>query len=354
MSYLGWFYHIFFTFFGKEFSLNFSPPHYWDDALLYQWDRVISKSEQSLSVGVSEELDKRVRDHFLWADSLATYYANTYRAIFGLSFLAVLLAVLGLSFHEFSENLAIAEFTMILIVILLNVIDWYNNVHQCWLDFRLLAERLRQLVILMPLGGDSELDMPYYEVASEKKAADNKKLSIPSYAWVDWLMRAITCADGIPNHKLDDTFLKDYRKYLTTLVTDQADYHRKASERHHRINNALLGIILFACVIHVTHFFNLPRVYEIFNVFPSITAAVLPALGAAIAGLLTQGEFKRIAQRSKGMSDLLTQISDNLAEQQNPSSEELIGIANDAIARMSEELSDWRVLFHIKVLEIHA
>jgi hypothetical protein len=371
-DFLGWFYHVFFTFFGKNFSLKFKPPRYWDDALHYQWEKAISKSAKffsKMTPDIGKELNQRVRDHFLWADSLATYYANQYRAIFGLSFglsfVAVLLATLALSssLPLDPEKLAIAEFATIMIVLGLNIIGWRFYVHQRWLDFRLLAERLRQQIILMPLGGVSELELPYYEVASEKKAANKhgkKKLSLPSYAWVDWLVRAINRADGIPNHNLDETFLQAYKKYLIALVKDQAAYHETASERHHRIAHffhgstyVLLCIVLFACVIHSCPYLQ-RQLDPNFTIGAGIAAAVLPALGAAIAGLLTQGEFKRIAQRSEGMSEQLDQICDNLVKKETISSEELVKTAHKAIALMSEELSDWRVLFRIKVLEIHA
>lgn len=190
-------YRLFLGLFGKH-SLRGVGDHY-EKGAEYQW-QVIRRSLPNLSLdsaavtSMETELNG-IRDHFLWSDRLATYYADEYRgtftSIFSLASLAVLLALLSGPFGVFEEILgpeiakflpwlAIGELLVILLILWL----WYrghrNHFHERWLDFRLMAELLRQWAFLLPIGGIATLNVPDYEVDSDH-----------SYGWVRWIVRAV-------------------------------------------------------------------------------------------------------------------------------------------------------------------
>jgi hypothetical protein len=80
-----------------------------------------------------------------------------------------------------------------------------------------------------------------------------------------------------------------------------------------------------------------------------ILCAILPALGAAIAGINNQGEFARIAKRSESMVERLTEIDqridDLLGRGSRLQSSEVIVLATELAQLMVDEVSEWRVVF---------
>jgi hypothetical protein len=151
------------------------------------------------------------------------------------------------------------------------------------------------------------------------------------------------------------------------MIRDQVKYHALNAKRNEHIAHALhtfnlvfLVLIIFACSMHIAcglSFIHLPHELchdPIFEASYSVVAAAFPAFGAAVAGMLSQGEFERIAQRSEGMAEQLQEIADNLKRSPNASVSDLSLQAHNAIAIMSQELSDWRVIFRAKPLEWHA
>jgi hypothetical protein len=78
-------------------------------------------------------------------------------------------------------------------------------------------------------------------------------------------------------------------------------------------------------------------------------ATVSPAIGAALAGIRSQGEFERVKKRSKAVHHWLAQI----AQRHEPtpdsdapmSSAALSLIVAEAGQLMVDELLDWRIVF---------
>lgn len=345
---LGTLYCGFFALLGKtgKQRLNFFGNPYRQDAD-YQWQTLTE-------AGSSFHFSKPLQQHFIRADSLASHYADKYRGTFVGCFilggLAVLCALLGGPFAGFSEDFtllgpwfAVLELTLILLVLLLIHRGRQQDCHRRWLDYRLLAERLRQVAFLIPIGIVPHGSLPAYETHEDR-----------SHAWVEWLTRTVIRTDGIPNATIDAEHRQKYRDYLCRIIADQVAYHRTNAERNQRIvrtlhdaNLILLGLIIVACAAHIFHLVHDAET-EL-----TIAATVLPAFGATIAGILSQGEFKRIAHRSSGMAAHLEKIEKCL-ETSPPTAEFLVEQANRVIAIMSQELSDWRIIFRVKPIEVHA
>ena len=86
----------------------------------------------------------------------------------------------------------------------------------------------------------------------------------------------------------------------------------------------------------------------------TLLAASLPAFGAAFAGIRSQGEFHRVAQRSAAMHDRLAQLQLDLASVA-PRPNELASVRLNECARkvtalMANEMLDWRIVFQDRPL----
>jgi hypothetical protein len=96
----------------------------------------------------------------------------------------------------------------------------------------------------------------------------------------------------------------------------------------------------------------------------TLLAAVLPAFGAALAGIREQGEFLRVSKRSLAMHDRLVQFKEQLESLRKPKnpgdpppmleSGPVIEIAISVIQLMVDEVLDWRVVFQDRPLETPA
>lgn len=356
----GWVYQAFFTLFGKR-SLKLFGAGYWEGAEV-QW-RVIEEAarhlpEDRLGESVRGALQGPMRAQFLWADSLASYYADEYRGTFilafGLTGLAVLCAVLSGPFKVFPDLHFFARVELVLILVIGALIGRgvVRDLHRRWLDLRLLAERLRQYAFVLPLGrGVDHLEPPCYEAHCDR-----------AYLWINWLVRAVGRAQGMPAGSIGPGYRAGYARFLAAddigrpgVLTDQAGYHERNEERNHRIaalleglNVALLVCVVAACLVHIILSDSLALAWA------TVAAAALPAFGAAGAGLLHQGEYERIASRSQGMAERLRVIAGYLRGAPELPAAELAQEIDEAVSVMSQELSDWRVLFRAKPLEMHA
>ena len=80
-------------------------------------------------------------------------------------------------------------------------------------------------------------------------------------------------------------------------------------------------------------------------------AAIFPAFGAALHGIVSQGDFHQVARRSAAMYDWLSGIVAQVkVGQEAPSAEVLGELAEKAAEVMGAELIDWRVAFQDKPL----
>lgn len=344
---LGSLYRGFFALLGKtgRQRFNFFGNPYRQDAG-NQWQTLAE-------AGSSFHFPQPVQEHFIRADSLASHYADKYRGTFVGCFVlggfAVLCALLGGPFAEFSLEFkllgpwfATLELTLILLVLLLIHRGRHQDYHRRWLDYRLLAERLRQAAFLMPIGIVPHGSLPAYESREDR-----------AHVWIEWFAHAVIRSDGMSNGIIDAGHRQNYRDYLCRIVAGQVAYHHTNAEQNERIvhtlhyaNLMLLGLIITACAVHIFHLVHADT--EL-----TIAATVLPAFGATIAGILSQGEFNRIADRSGGMATHLVKI-ENCLKTSPPTAEFLVEQASQVIAILSQELSDWRIIFRVKPLEIHA
>jgi len=305
--------------------------------------------------------------HYAWANGLSVYYANLYRSSFLLIYLmgafAVLLALFVTGFQGFVGGLLerhpgvhhaaeiifiIGEVSGISLIIYLT---WYGRTrrwHEHWIDYRTMAEQLRVSGFNAPLGGIWEA----VNVPSHLATYGN-----PAVTWMHWHARAVQRSAGLPNIVVSEEYLAGIKDLLLeALIAGQWDYHDRNMKRlglvDHRLRLAGEGLFIatfVACLFHL--FLVVPKGW---NGFLILCAALLPALGAAAAGIRSQGEFHRVVQRSRGMREELEQLRESIANvptRPNELDSQLLQQAAERVTRlMYNEVLDWRIVFQDRPL----
>jgi hypothetical protein len=311
--------------------------------------------------GVAGRVNRQLRKHYAWADKLADLYADRYRSAFVsaylLSVLSVFLALLcmaaGWRTHAREVFCTLAELAVIAVIF--GLIAWGRSRrwHERWIDYRLVAELVRQLRFLVPLGGGR----PFPRFSPHLATFGN-----PARTWMYWHVRAIERETGLSSAQVTLDYLKSCLRYLGDVVEEQIRFHQTSQKRLGRIDHRLhlAGLILFgltglACFLHsLLHgeLLRLPRIELPPWLSPgwlTLLCAVLPALGAALAGINNQGEFLRISKRSRAMAQRLAQVKGEiealLESPSDPTFGQVLAIASTVAQLMVDEVLDWRVLF---------
>ncbi len=308
--------------------------------------------------GAAAWVNERLREHYAWSDKLADYYADHHRSAavlaFPLAALAVLFALLSGLFdvgaHQrfFEMVLVLLEFSAIIWIIYL--IQWarHRGWHDRWLDYRILAESIRQVRILIPLGGGR----PISRLPSHLKTYGG-----PSQTWMAWHSRAIVRAVGLPSAIVDQRYVRECLDYLRGTVDDQLRFHKtnrarsdKIERRLHRLAILLLIATVAAMVIHLVPLAVGDRTAgHHLRPWVALCCAFFPALGAAFAGINNQGEFARLEKRSRAMEERLRILSDELGHLAQSSGgiklKQITPHALNVAQLMLDEVLDWRVIF---------
>jgi len=172
-----------------------------------------------------------------------------------------------------------------------------------------------------------------------------------------WHARAVQRAAGLPNIAVSTEYLSRFKELLLqALIADQQNYHDENTKRlgsvDHRLRlfgESLFLTTLAACIVH--GFVVRREVWDRWLVF---YAAFLPALGAAVAAIRSQGEFHRVVQRGRAMREELGQLRQavaNLPTRSNELNSQLLQQAVEQTSRlMYSEVLDWRIVFQDRPL----
>jgi hypothetical protein len=343
--------------------------------------------EHHLAEPLAKWIDESFGDHYDWANQLAEYYANLYRSAFVVSFLVAALAVLfalfaiGLHYgYTGSNSLRISwtwSFTILELFAIGGILSltWFGRRrrwHERWIDYRTLAERLRLARFLVLFGGGGQQSSVPGHLATYGN---------PAGTWMQWHYRAVERAAGLPaprsdeaarpTVRVDGTYLTACREVLLeALIEDQKRYHSVNETELSRLDAFLkragsgcFGLTALACLVQVASLgveslrTNPPRwiptwldLAKVHIWEPLIlTNAGLPAFGAAAAAIHNQGEFQRVARRSRAMFENLSRLGESLANiPTRPYELSSVRLRESAvqIARlMVNEQLDWRIVF---------
>jgi hypothetical protein len=248
---------------------------------------------------------------------------------------------------------ALAELVILAFILLL--LYWSHKLrwHERWMECRLLAELIRQLRILVPLGGARPLP---------RMPAHLAVYGDPSQTWMYWHMRAVARACGLPGVRITPDYMRDYLAFLARIAGDtksgQRGFHVLSSERARRIFNRMraASVWLFSLTVlgvgarvlmHVV-----PHGAELipagWDRWLLMAAAALPALGAALEGINNQGEFARTARRSAAMAGAFAAYGAEIGrarEEAAPGLARATALSSKITQTMVDEVTDWRAVF---------
>jgi hypothetical protein len=308
-------------------------------------------------------INARLRGFYAWSDKLADHYADAHRSGFVLSSLlaatAVFTALLPVAGH-FGRQAAIAtailEAGVLAVMVGLPMLARRGRWHQKWLEYRVLAELVRELRILIPLGGARP---------SPRTSAHLANYGDPTRSWMYWQARAIARSVGLPNVRVTTEYISSQIEALLQFVgaaprpgveaTGQLGFHRMNCERMERIHHRLhrLSLILFTVTMVAVganwlQRFIWPEGPERVSDWLVLFSAFLPALGASLASINNQGEFARLQRRSRAMAESLAAVRERIAaladQLDTPPLAAVTDLAAQIAAMMIEENTEWRIV----------
>lgn len=329
------------------------------------------------------------------ASLLADAYMHTYRGAFVLSFmlaaLAVAAAAASTSLSLLGEavspwivvGFSLLSLAIIIVLLILERVSHQAKYQEHATDFRYLAELLRPMQWLAPLG----TAVPIVELPAHFATLD------PRRGWTPWILRAI--ARGAPlvtPHRgtIDQGALREValdraavrhalERASTEWVQGQLVYHWTNAQRMHAIDDGLerfakrllwfvLGCASVAFLLQVLKSYG-PQSWRHALVAvpaPAVAigwlAAALPALVTALTGVMFQSEARRLKVRSEamyrgllaGQADLRQQVA-ALESGTGDDVEHAWRAAQrlrDLSEVMIEETADWKILYQTH--EVHA
>ena len=279
---------------------------------------------------------------YLHFDAIANRMAGLYRGSYvtssALGVCAVFLALLGFVLPQTSEVFLSVELAAVALVYALTFAVNRRAWHYRSVDCRYIAEQFRVLCAVYPLA----LSAPPPRIPAHHRHGNIAR------SWMEWLLRASIRSAPMPKGKVTPAFLHHARaELLEGWILGQISYHRRNAQRMEclqRRSDMLVRLcVAIAAASCVLHFFVAD--HEIAKWF-TLGAAGFPAVAAAFHAIATQGEFRRLANRSNDMCESLEKIETRfLALGDSGSFADLRRIANEAAELVVEEVADWQILY---------
>jgi hypothetical protein len=171
------------------------------------------------------------------------------------------------------------------------------------------------------------------------------------------------------SEEFDD--LEKYIDGLIELVKDQKAYHTLNAKRNHLITERLhhygimlVGATIAACFLHLLPVM-IPKLHwpEGFSYLLTFLCGFMPALGASLAGINNQGEFKSMFKTSESMNheyslfyEELDRLKNSIQSCKEGADVHLFRRIKETAYHISflmiEELSDWRITYSNRPLDL--
>ena len=308
--------------------------------------------------------------HYRRANSLSIHFGHLHRGAFlvtsSLGAVAVFLALYSIAAGIEGGGQSpwiLAELVVILVILGLTHLGRLGRWHQRWIDYRMLAERLRLARCTSLLGGGSPLVLHPGHHASYGN---------PLRTWMHWHCQAIERAAGLPARvAVTSEYLAACRDFwVEGLLERQRRYHERTGatfatldRRLHHAADALFALTLAACLLHV----GLLRLEggagaEVgwlpaqASGWLTLLCAFLPAAGSAFAAIRGFAETRRLAERSRAMHEALAKLQADLATIPLEGGALNLQRLRDCTDRVSDlmirETLDWRVVFQDRPLHL--
>ena len=292
---------------------------------------------------------------YAFADHLAVFYAQVYRSAYIFNFIfaafAVTLALSGVFIHDSHDKLPFVLAELGIIIVILLTWQWgrLRQWHRRWLEYRRLAECLRQMRFLVLLGANGGLG--------------RKAIGLPAdeYDWVAWYARSIQRMLPLPNWTVDSSYLTAVRNAICVAeINGQRLYHQSNAKRMSKIDHRLhvVGMRLFIataviCICFAVFGFIYADDSPTVRMFVTFLTALLPTVGAALNAIHVQGDFRTVARQSARTVKRLEAIDDAI----NSEPLEFARLA-DRLEKTSDammaDVSEWQTVFRTRPLSLPA
>jgi hypothetical protein len=274
-------------------------------------------------------------------DSLANHYGRLYRSSTASEFLLTIVAALfsALAFILFPSIAGISVITQVLVnalVLLDSTTRTTQRWQERWLDYRVIAERLRCLQFLRPLGlGLTQSSAPFRRQRE---------------SWVEWYIRRYERALGPPHGTIQTSDIPRFVRQLADKeIPEQVKYHRANFRQIGLLDRRLSAAarIALASTIVVAGLYGISAYYfggvarVPWKPIAIVVFFVLPAIAAAFNGIRAAADFVRLAERSAMMAAALTRLRRVIIS--TPMNYDRIAVAAARSAGiMSDEMGEWR------------
>ncbi len=308
---------------------------------------------------------------FVWADHLAIHYGNLYRSSYFFNYLFAAMAVFLALFDLIAGGMGFGsktiwiglEVTIIVLILAVTTAGKRGRWHEKWIDYRQLAEEMRQYrLYFLTLGRVESFD--------DFAQGDGGE----SAGWVDWYFAATRRESGMTSGCFDAQAVRDTAEIiLQEEIRPQIAYHnRKAGTLHkmehrlHHLGEFAFAMTLLICLCYLGLVFLKSGDFGAVKDFAykteklvkngvTMMTGFLPALGAAFFGIRVQGEFGSTAERSHATAAQLQNIAEKfepLSQSDTARLETLrLRVAEAARAMLMENM-DWRLLYISKPLNL--
>jgi uncharacterized protein DUF4231 len=276
-----------------------------------------------------------------WIDELANHYALRYRSSVTSEFLIIIIsafvaALVMLTFPNITGSSVFAQTAIGALVIIDVAVRSKQRWQERWLDYRLIAERLRCLRFLHPLGRTLSFASPFARG--------------PGLTWVDWYFRRFERALGVHGAEMTSACVDAAWRQLSDFdIPGQIAYHRRAFMRFNILERrmsalatvafVLTGAVALAFAIWAYHKGGFAAVE--WRAYPIILLFVLPAAVSAFNGFRADADLVRLVERAAATSTALGRL--RRAVRAGTPNYDRVAIASERLAAiMAGELSEWR------------
>lgn len=336
-----------------------------------QFLRALESVDPIIAKHIADALWKPFRQVDHLAELYGRAYRGTYVLIYLLASLATVAGLSGLLWHAIKPGLVVTELLMIIAMLVLTWIGRRNRWHERWLEYRAVAEQLRRA------------RMGVWAGRSLEPSAPEGDASHAGASWASWYVRACvrqlplihTCATPayvrLAVDTIDQLEIEGQKRFNQTNAKVQEHVH----ERLEWLETRLLGLLILACFFFLliyglnidafrtdfgVHSAELQQHWT--SVLPDVMTfigALVPALGAALLGVRSQGDFSAYASHSADTAAQLQAILSSIRNWResavsDPDFEVLLDLVDRTTEALASDVFAWRMVYRRKVLTVSA
>ena len=276
-----------------------------------------------------------------YIDRLAAHYGQLFRSsavnrFLVIVFVAFLSGMISILFPPFFGISLVLQAAVTLLVMINSTIGGKRRWHERWLDYRSVAERLRSLRFLYPLGIGPDISTQPFRSKRQ--------------TWTDWYVRRLARSLGGPTGRMcDPDIAAAARELVMTTIADQVAYHRRAFRQlgmlERRLAFAAQGALVITMAVAVALGISTRLVGSVDAVWWKPVAHVLlgalPAAMTAFNGIRADADLVRLVERSALTAAALARLRRAMASAPL-THDRLASAAIRVTSIMANELSEWR------------